>query len=288
MAPGIAIVVLTFAALTAAILLKVRRASKSAVFRLKNFAQSIFVRAEERGAFRRLPAFDCDYLRDYPELRILEENYPAIREECLALLEIKDEITDVDKLSRKYTSGGIHAIRWKSFMFKSGKFLDGNCRLAPHTAALLRRIPNVYTAFFSILDPHQYITPHCGPWKGIVRYHLGVVIPNDNREKECWLRINTRPERDLDSVANIRRGDLYHWKNGAGVMFDDTFVHDAANESDEVRVVLWLDIARKMPLHLHLLNKLFIAIAHTEASLREIRTNARVRDPRRAAHSAGP
>ncbi len=29
------------------------------------------------------------------------------------------------------------------------------------------------------------------------------------------------------------------------MLFDDTFLHDAANESDQVRVVLFLDVARK-------------------------------------------
>src|SRR3954462_4183848 len=126
MTPSLAVVMLTVGALVAGALLAIRRSSKSAVFRVKNFAQSIFVRAEQRGAFRRLPTFDSDFLRDYPQLRVLEDNYPVVREECLALLEFKDQITDVDKLSRKYTTGGIHAIRWKSFMFKTGKFIERN------------------------------------------------------------------------------------------------------------------------------------------------------------------
>lgn len=246
----------------------------------KSAAASIFVRAEARGAFRKLPAFDRNFLGEYPALRILEDNYQTVREECLTLLERRRDIPDVDTLSATYTSAGIHTIAWKSFMFKSGKFIDENCALEPRTAGLLRQIPNVYTAFFSILDPHQYIKPHWGYWKGFVRYHLGVVIPENNRDKSCWLRINSQPEaQDRSRREEIENGEKYYWNNGVGVMFDDTFLHDAANESGEVRVVLFLDIARNMPWHLSLANRLFLAIAHMDASVRRIRVNARMNSP---------
>jgi aspartyl/asparaginyl beta-hydroxylase (cupin superfamily) len=247
---------------------------------IKNAAASIFVQAEARGAFRKLPAFDRDFLGEYPALRVLEDNYHIVREECLALLERRHDIPNVDALSATYTSAGIHTVAWKSFMFKSGRFIDENCALAPKTAALLRRIPNVYTAFFSILDPHQHIKPHWGYWKGFVRYHLGVVIPENNRDQLCWLRINAQPEaQDRSRREEIKNGEKYYWKNGAGVMFDDTFLHDAANESGEVRVVLFLDVARKMPWHLSLANRLFLNIAHMDASVKRIRVNARMNNP---------
>ncbi len=247
---------------------------------IKNAAASVFVRAEARGAFRKLPAFDRDFLGEYPALRVLEDNYQVVREECLALLERRQDIPNVDALSATYTSAGIHKVAWKSFMFKSGKFIDENCVLAPKTTALLRQIPDVYTAFFSILDPHQHIKPHWGYWKGFVRYHLGVVIPGNNRDQLCWLRINAQPEaQDRSRREEIKNGEKYYWKNGAGVMFDDTFLHDAANESSEVRVVLFLDVARKMPWHLSLANKLFLNIAHMDASVKRIRVNARMNNP---------
>lgn len=246
----------------------------------KEAAASIFVRAEARGAFRKLPAFDREFLGEYPALRTLEENYHVIRDECLGLLGRKLAIPNIDALSAIYTSTGIHTIAWKSFMFKSGKFVNENCALAPKTAAILRRIPGVYTAFFSILEPNQYIKPHWGYWKGFVRYHLGVVIPENNRDQLCWLRINSQPEaQDRSRREEIENGEKYYWKNGAGVLFDDTFLHDAANESNEVRVVLFLDIARNMPWHLSLMNRLFLFIAHADASVRRIRVNARVNNP---------
>ena len=61
------------------------------------------------------------------------------------------------------------------------------------------------------------------------------------------------------------------------MLFDDTFLHEAANETDQVRVVLFLDVARKMVWPLALLNRLFLWIAHKDKSVREIRTNATIK-----------
>ena len=245
--------------------------------RMKDAAAGIFIRAEARGAFRKLPAFELNVLGEYPALGILQENFGTVREECVALLARRSGIPNIDTLSSE-TSTGIHAIAWKTFMFKSGEFIEENCALAPRTAALLRRIPGVYTAFFSILEPHQHIKPHWGYWKGFVRYHLGVVIPGNNRDKLCWIRINSEAH-DRARRDEIEKGDKYYWTEGTAVLFDDTFLHEAANESGEVRAVLFLDVARKMPRHLDLLNRLFLKLAHMDTAVKRIRINAKITAP---------
>jgi ornithine lipid ester-linked acyl 2-hydroxylase len=244
--------------------------------RLKKITDAINRGFERRQhLYPSIQGFDEDWATDYPELRILEENYPIIREECEKLLVVRHKLTDVEALGGGYTKGGIHSARWKSFMFKSGDFIDQNCKLAPGSAALLRRIPNLYTAFFSILEPHQYITPHWGYWKGFVRFHLGVVIPNDNADQSCWLRVNCKPEDNAKRDTKlVEAGEKYYWKNGKGVIFDDTFLHDAQNGSDQTRVVLWLDLARRMPTHLHVLNTLLLKIAHLEPTIAGVRKRA--------------
>jgi ornithine lipid ester-linked acyl 2-hydroxylase len=243
--------------------------------RIKDAAAELFIAAERRGVFRKLPAFERD-LSEYPELAILSENYAAIRAECESLIQQKLRIPGMEELT-SYTSGGIHQIAWKSFMFKSGSFIDENCALVPKTAALLEKIPGLYTAFFSVLEPHQHIKPHWGYWKGFVRYHLGVVIPDNNASRKCWIRINPEAQDRTQARDAIEQGERYFWKDGEAVLFDDTFLHDAANESDQVRVVLFLDLARRMPWPLALLNRLFLWIAHQDKSVREIRANAKIK-----------
>jgi beta-hydroxylase len=163
-------------------------------------------------------------------------------------------------------------------MFKSHRFIEENCALAPRTAELLRNVPGLYTAFFSVLDGGQYITPHWGYWKGFLRYHLGVIIPNDNRERSCWLRVNAdRADNAKRDPGLIERGERHYWKEGQGVMFDDTFLHDAKNDSDQVRVILWLDLRRRMPPYLNAFNTMLLEIAHRAPSVAAVRKNAVVK-----------
>jgi aspartyl/asparaginyl beta-hydroxylase (cupin superfamily) len=281
----VAIVVLVAAAFA----IKLRLESMPSKQKKKLFTKKlnrVFGWFEDKGLIARTPAFMHDYHRQYRGLKELEAGYQAVREECLALLDVKDELTDMTALGAGYTNGGIHKARWKAFMFKSGQFLDENCARAPRTTALLRDIPGLYTAFFSVLDPHQEITPHWGYYKGFLRYHLGVIIPDDNREGKCWLRVNGDPaDNAAEDEALVARGEVYHWKNGEGIVFDDNYLHDAANESDEVRVVLWLDLRRRFPFYLQLYNMLCLWFVHRDSSMKKLRENARVgeTETRRAA-----
>jgi beta-hydroxylase len=232
---------------------------------------------EDHGLMGRTPAFDRDYEREYHGLRALEVAHPVVKAECLKLLEHKDQLTDVKELGAGLTKGGIHKAQWKAFMFKSGEFIEENCALAPRTAELIRRIPNVYTAFFSIVDPKQYITPHWGYYKGFLRYHLGVIIPNDNADHACWIRINADPEDNAkQDQALIENGETYYWHEGEGILFDDNYLHDAKNDSDEVRVVLWLDLCRKMPFYAQIINRFILWVVYRDEAIVRIREGARV------------
>ena len=251
---------------------------KKRLKRITNALNEVIARGEQSGLVPAVRGFDLGWREHYPELGILEEQHHLIQAECERLLQARDQLPDVESLGGSYTKGGIHSARWKSFMFKSGKFIPENCRWAPHSAELLRSIPNLYTAFFSILEPHQYITPHWGYWKGFVRFHLGVIIPNDNRDQSCWLRINSdTADNAKHDTSLVTRGEKYYWKNGEGMLFDDTYLHDAMNESDQTRVVLWLDLARRMPAALHALNSGFLKVAHTVPSITRIRKQALVK-----------
>lgn len=254
--------------------------------RVKHAVNRVYARCEAAGLLPRLPAFDEGYA-DYPELRVFEEEYADIRAECERLLAYRDDLTDMKQLGGDYTEGGIHTIRWKVFMLKSGLFVEENCALAPKTAAVLRRAPSVSNAFFSILEPHQYITPHFGYYKGFVRYHLGVIIPDDNADRRCWLRVNADvADNARQDKSLVDRGEKYYWRNGRGVVFDDTNLHDAANDSDQIRVVLWLDVVRKMPAPLAAYNRALLSVAFYEPSIRRFRENAVVR--LRGASAAAP
>ena len=251
---------------------RVQRMDSQQKTAIKDAMNGIFESAEARGAFPRQPAFESDYLGTYPHFRLIEENYPTIRAECEALMKDRSRLVRMDELGGSYTAGDTHVADWTTLMFKSGSFIEENCRLAPRTADLIRKLPGVYTAFFSVLEPQQKLPPHFGYYKGFLRYHMGVMVPNDNADDSCWVRINADPadnaRRDRDL---IERGERYFWKNGQGVVFDDTFLHEAANESDQVRVVLWFDFRRKMPWYLDAFNRFCLFVVHRVGSVKRIR-----------------
>jgi aspartyl/asparaginyl beta-hydroxylase (cupin superfamily) len=120
--------------------------------------------------------------------------------------------------------------KWKTFFFTAyGYSSQANRERCPATAAALDEIPGLVTAFFSILAPHKRIPPHRGPYRGVVRCHLGLKVPEP--PSACGIRVG---------------GQVAHWAEGQTLFFDDGYEHSAWNDSDEIRVVLFLDVVRPL------------------------------------------
>jgi len=117
---------------------------------------------------------------------------------------------------------------WRAlYLKKIGNIEKNMIEHFPTTTSLLKDT-QIHNAFFSILDPGVEIPPHVGYYKGYLRYHLGVIIPN-GKEK-----------------AYIVCGDKkYTWKETQGIVFDDLYLHYVKNPTNQQRVVLYLDIKRK-------------------------------------------
>jgi len=122
---------------------------------------------------------------------------------------------------------------WRAlYLKKIGKIDNNMIKYFPNTIELLKD-KQIHNAFFSILDPGVEIPPHIGYYKGYLRYHMGVVIPNNNTG-----RID-------DKAYIVCGGEKYIWEENKGVVFDDLFLHYVKNPTNQTRVVLYLDIKRK-------------------------------------------
>jgi aspartyl/asparaginyl beta-hydroxylase (cupin superfamily) len=117
---------------------------------------------------------------------------------------------------------------WRIFSFMVfGLRNPDTCARCPETARLLDGVPGLTTALFSILEPRAYLPPHRGPFKGVLRYHLGLRVPGPSR---------------------IRVGDeTAYWAEGRSLVFDDTHEHEVWNECDDPRALLFLDFLRPLP-----------------------------------------
>ncbi|HEU4903850.1 MAG TPA: aspartyl/asparaginyl beta-hydroxylase domain-containing protein [Flavisolibacter sp.] len=177
----------------------------------------------------------------FPWIAKLEANWKEIRQELDHVMETTNEIPsfqDVSKQQKQLTQDN----KWRTFFFCFyGHRRDENCRLCPRTMELLKSIPNMKTAFFSILSPHKHIPPHRGPYNGVLRLHLGLQIPKDRMN--CKIRVGN---------------DFGLWEEGKALIFDDSYEHEVWNNTEEIRVVLFVDFVRPLPLRAAFLNRLYI------------------------------
>lgn len=192
------------------------------------------------GGSRRPVFFDIE--ATCPQLLEFDKNFPAIREELLGLLAEKQSIPryhDVDQM-QYYISGKVEPEKdWKVFyLFAMGEKPAANRARCPQTAAILDRIPGLFQAFFSILDGGKSVPAHCGPYRGYLRYHLGLVVP----------------EQDPPSIRI--KDQHYTWQEGKSILFDDSWNHEVTNKSQSDRVVLIVDIRRPMPLPFGSVNRI--------------------------------
>jgi hypothetical protein len=81
--------------------------------------RGVFPWFEQRGLLPVTPAFHNDYPATFPKLKLLEDQWQDVHDECLELLTLDNKLKDISKLGGAYTQDGIHVIQWKTFMLKS-------------------------------------------------------------------------------------------------------------------------------------------------------------------------
>jgi len=174
-------------------------------------------------------ASDC-----FDKVSILEDNWQTIRDEALALYE-NGYIAKKDDLP---ASSFYKDNRWTSFYLKCYDTDIPSAReLAPRTMALIDQVPGMNLALFACLNPGKAINNHHDPFAFTVRYSLGLSTPNS------------------DKSGIIVNGEDYKWADGDSIIFDETFLHRAYNNSDVPRIILMTDIDR--PLTIGLLQKFY-------------------------------
>lgn len=177
--------------------------------------------------FSAIPTKPFIDLKHFPELAPLRANWHMIREEAMRLF---DE--GYIRAAARYNDLGFNSFfksGWKRFYLKwYDDFLPSARNLCPRTAELLSKIPSVHAAMFALLPPGARLPSHRDPFAGSLRYHLGLSTPNS---EECRIVVD---------------GDLYYWKDGEAVMFDETFIHRAENQTDVQRIILFCDVERPL------------------------------------------
>jgi aspartate beta-hydroxylase len=179
----------------------------------------------------RRPVFH-DIATTAPSLAAVTACYPEIRAECERLLASRVPLPAYHAIDpgEAPISDGKDPARWTVYVLEIlGHRPAANRARCPETCRALGQVQDLVQAFFSILEPGKSVPMHEGPYLGYLRYHLGLVIPED--------------------IAPVLRvgGCTYEWKPGEAVLFDDTWPHAVENRSSQLRAVLVIDVLRPMP-----------------------------------------
>ncbi|HMT02147.1 MAG TPA: aspartyl/asparaginyl beta-hydroxylase domain-containing protein [Burkholderiales bacterium] len=182
---------------------------------------------------KRPPLLDSKKI--FPESQILEENFLEIKEEIDNLV-FRRNLTaykDIDPIRAKEVSEN-----WKlyyvSFMWKENQQANKDC---PKLLQLIKQMPSLINVTIAVLEPGVGLAAHKGPYAGILRYHLGITVPKNNPP---FIRVSDQN---------------YTWQVGKSIIIDDCYDHEVTNHSDDIRVILMVDIMRPMPFLLNYLNK---------------------------------
>jgi ornithine lipid ester-linked acyl 2-hydroxylase len=164
-------------------------------------------------------------LSQFKELQLLEDNYKTILDELNSLRKNADN--GYWHQSFPHYLNPKSKNKWQLFTFRFFNIKHPlNCKICPNTAQLLNKIPGLITAEFSYLPAHTYIDLHKGFTKMVIRVHLGLIIPDG-----CGIKVGDETKT---------------WQEGKLIIFDDSFEHEAWNNSNEDRFVLMLDIANPL------------------------------------------
>ncbi len=170
----------------------------------------------------------------FPYLATLEAATDTIRAELRGVLADEGELAPYVDMPDSAPAAAMwrdlnRSPAWSGYhLYRHGERVDAHCARCPKTVALLESLPLMRIAdhapeiLFSVLKPHTHIPPHTGVINGRLTVHLPLIVP--------------------ENCGALRAGDEQRpWRVGECLVFDDSFVHEAWNESDQTRVVLIID-----------------------------------------------
>lgn len=194
----------------------------------------------------------------FPWAAEVEREWRTVRGELDRLLPRRDELPKVQDLT--VDAGAItRDAGWKIFVLVAyGIRSAPNIELCPETWRIVQKIPGIKTAMFSIFEPGKRLPPHRGPYNGVLRLHLGLLVPEPRASQ--GIRIGS---------------EVRHWHEGRVLIFDDAYEHEAWNETGHARVVLFVDFVKPLRFPANILNGLLLKLAPLTPYLREGNENLR-------------
>lgn len=167
-------------------------------------------------------------LRDFAWTAALRANWQAIREEAIAVALRGKAAPRFGTISADHRAVAEVDKCNSVFLWRYGHAIEENIARCPRTASVVRGIPGLSSAVFSILAPGTHVPAHRGVTKGLITCHLGLIVP-------------------ADGDVRMRVGDrVVRWAEGETLVFDDTYDHEVWNDTAGTRVVLLIQFERPL------------------------------------------
>ncbi|XP_065188221.1 aspartyl/asparaginyl beta-hydroxylase-like isoform X2 [Sycon ciliatum] len=155
------------------------------------------------------------------DIKRIEKHWKTIRDEGLAVMNLNQGGFDKEEENLRKEGD------WGQFtLFQQGHVLEDNCRKVPKTCKIMKSIKDAAgckrgQVKYSVMQPGTVVWPHCGPTNCRLRFHLGLVVPDD---------------------VHIRCGnDTRTWYEGKTIVFDDSFEHEVWHHGKSFRMVFIMD-----------------------------------------------
>jgi aspartyl/asparaginyl beta-hydroxylase (cupin superfamily) len=162
-------------------------------------------------------------VREDPGARILEKNFEAIRAEVLERFGENPEEFRANFTPYAYREQGWRTVNLYSYFLRNRE----NCARFPVTDAVVRQIPGMSMAQIAVLNPRTRVKAHFGDTNGILRMHMGLVVPG------------ALPDLGIRMLREDRC-----WEEGKVFAISISQRHFAWNDTDHHRIVLVVDRVR--------------------------------------------
>lgn len=180
---------------------------------------------------------------DFQELAPILDNWQTIRDEARELWRSQyfDQTKNPDNKAYydigfrtfyKYGWGKFY-LDWYGYTHQSAQ------NLCPKTVEIVKKVKTVNGAMFSVLPAGSKLTRHLDPVACSLRLHLALDTPQHD---DCFIEID---------------GTKYSWRNGNALLFDETYLHHAKNETEDYRLILMCEVERPMNIFGRIVNPFF-------------------------------
>jgi hypothetical protein len=196
-----------------------------ALFSWPQGEELVYLRPPQEEYHGKMPCFPP--IEAFPEMNPLQENWEAIRDEILDFEKRNGPIYGMSALSSPAeTAGNV----WSTINLMSYLMLyHKNRKNFPFLCSLTDKIPNIVTVTISVLAPNMVIKPHYGDTNGIIRAHLGLIVPAPY------------PELGI-RVGDEERG----WEDGKFICITVVNRHSVWSRSPKKRYILIVDFTPKI------------------------------------------